>query len=115
MNSTGRTGSQAARAATLLAPNTAAAVNAVDKTERYIGLSRQFCFRRSVPALPSTFDYFRASLCLSSPEDCSAIADLVAVAIVGIRSEHGIRVFGIIGKRCDTGARPLVTAPSPSP
>jgi hypothetical protein len=44
MNSTGRTGSQAARAATLLAANTAAAVNAVDKTERYIGLSRQVLF-----------------------------------------------------------------------
>src|SRR5262245_50734985 len=40
MNSTGRTGSQAARAATLLAPNTTDAVNAIDKTERYIGLSR---------------------------------------------------------------------------
>src|SRR5207344_236389 len=36
MNSTGRTGSQAADAAMVLAPNIAAAVNAMDKTERYI-------------------------------------------------------------------------------
>src|SRR5262249_41858009 len=100
MNSTGRTGSQAARAATLLAPRTAAAVNAVDKTERYIGLSRQILFRRSMCRLYHPSSTTSALVSSFHPLEIDAtIAGGVVVQIVGICSEHGIRVFGLIGNR----------------
>jgi hypothetical protein len=99
MNSTGRTGSHAAEAAIVLAPNAAAAVNAVNKAERYIALSRLILLSPVFAGVTIHPIYFYALFSQLSPKDCRARSRIESrKRIVRKPDVCGIRVFGIIGE-----------------
>src|ERR1043165_7208651 len=107
MNSTGRTGSQAAEAAIWLTPNAAAALNAVNKAERYIALSRLILLSPVCAGVTIHPIYFYAIFSQLSPKDCCALSQTESrKRIVGKPDVRGIRVFGISGKARNEFARP---------
>jgi hypothetical protein len=82
-------------------------VNAVNKAERYIALSRLILLSPVFAGVTIHPIYFYAIFSSLSPKDCRALSQTESrKPIVGKPDVGGIRVFGIIGELRNEPARP---------